>query len=53
MAIWETRSAPGNEYYNSEKINSNIGDLIVNLIEILPRYELYIENYDCLLTELE
>ncbi|CAF3306701.1 unnamed protein product [Rotaria socialis] len=53
MAIWETRSVPGNDYYNSEKINSNIGDLIMNLVEILPRYELYIENYDCLLTELE
>ncbi|CAF4201156.1 unnamed protein product, partial [Rotaria sordida] len=53
MAIWETRSIPGNEFINIDKVIPQIGDLIMNLIEILPRYELYIENYDCLLTELE
>jgi len=32
----ETRSVPGNESINGEKPIQHIGDLIVNLIEILP-----------------
>ncbi|CAF3568379.1 unnamed protein product [Rotaria sp. Silwood1] len=53
MTVWETRSIPGNEFINVDKVIPQLGDLIMNLIDILPRYELYIENYDCLLTELE
>ncbi|CAF2740586.1 unnamed protein product [Rotaria sp. Silwood2] len=36
IAIWETRSIPGNEFMNVEKTIPQIGDLIMNLIEILP-----------------
>lgn len=36
MSIWETRSIPGNEYLNSESDSHQIGDLMMNLIEILP-----------------
>ncbi|CAF1260894.1 unnamed protein product [Adineta steineri] len=54
ISIWETRTVSSNEcLLNGEKTTQHIGDLIVNLIEILPRYENYIENYDNLLTELE
>ncbi|CAF1041957.1 unnamed protein product [Adineta steineri] len=53
ISIWETRSIPGNECLPIDKMAQQIGDLMMNLIEILPRYERYIENYDRLLTELE
>ncbi|CAF0775519.1 unnamed protein product, partial [Adineta ricciae] len=53
ISIWESRSIPGNECLYTDKLSQQIGDLIMNLIEILPRYERYIENYDRLLTELE
>ncbi|CAF1130037.1 unnamed protein product [Rotaria sordida] len=49
ISIWKTRSISGNEHFNVYKITQQIGDLI----EILPRYEHYIENYDRLLSELE
>jgi hypothetical protein len=32
----ETRSIPGNEYTNADNITQQIGDLIMNLVEILP-----------------
>jgi hypothetical protein len=32
----ETRSIPGNEYIHSDQITQQIGDLIINLVEILP-----------------
>jgi len=32
----ETRSIPGNEYLNLENDYQQIGDLMMNLIEILP-----------------
>ncbi|UJR13826.1 hypothetical protein I4U23_000837 [Adineta vaga] len=53
ISIWETRSIPGNECLYTDNVTQQIGDLMMNLIEILPRYERYIENYDRLLTELE
>jgi FERM/RhoGEF/pleckstrin domain protein 2 len=36
ISIWETRSIPGNECLSGEKLTQHIGDLIVNLVEILP-----------------
>ncbi|CAF0727311.1 unnamed protein product [Rotaria sordida] len=53
ISLWENRSIPGNDCLTGETINQHIGDLIVNLVEILPRYENYVENYDHLLSELE
>jgi hypothetical protein len=32
----ETRSIPGNELINSDQITQQIGDLFMNLVEILP-----------------
>ncbi|CAF4345082.1 unnamed protein product [Rotaria socialis] len=53
ISIWENRSIPGNEYGNGETTHQHIGDIIANLVEILPTYESYIESYDRLLSELE
>ncbi|CAF0740537.1 unnamed protein product [Rotaria sp. Silwood1] len=53
ISLWESRSIPGNECLSGETTNQQIGDLIVNLVEILPKYESYVENYDHLLSELE
>lgn len=32
----ENRSLPGNENLSGESVNQHVGDLIVNLVEILP-----------------
>ncbi|CAF3881392.1 unnamed protein product [Rotaria sp. Silwood2] len=53
ISLWENRSIPGNECLSGETTTQRIGDLIVNLVEILPKYENYVENYDNLLSELE
>jgi hypothetical protein len=36
ISVWETRSIPGNECINTENITHQIGDLTMNLVEILP-----------------
>jgi hypothetical protein len=36
ISIWETRSIPGNECIHSDQITQQIGDLLMNLVEILP-----------------
>ncbi|UJR33380.1 hypothetical protein I4U23_020828 [Adineta vaga] len=53
ISVWETRSVASNECLNGDKTNQHIGDLIMNLMEIFPKYENYIENYEHLLNELE
>ncbi|CAF2145170.1 unnamed protein product [Rotaria magnacalcarata] len=53
ISLWENRSIPGNEYGSGETTHQHIGDLITNLVEILPTYENYVESYDRLLCELE
>ncbi|CAF1099568.1 unnamed protein product [Adineta ricciae] len=53
ISVWETRSVASNECLNVDKATQHIGDLITSLVEILPKYESYIENYEHLLNELE
>ncbi|CAF5186674.1 unnamed protein product, partial [Rotaria sp. Silwood1] len=36
MTVWETRSIPGNEFINVDKVIPQLGDLVMNLIDILP-----------------
>ncbi|CAF4647576.1 unnamed protein product, partial [Rotaria magnacalcarata] len=36
ISLWENRSIPGNEYGSGETTHQHIGDLITNLVEILP-----------------
>jgi hypothetical protein len=36
ISIWETRSVPGNECLSGDRLTQHIGDIIVNLVEILP-----------------